>query len=118
MKGLSWQSGKLDGSGTLETSGTGPQLATNLNAEGTFTGSGVDFGGITGRSLSGSYALSWGQTAPRLRLTGLSLRSEDDTYTGRGGSTDDGKLLVVLTNGVKEARLIGPWDKLKLEEGK
>jgi hypothetical protein len=78
----------------------------------------LDFGGLAGRAVSGNYALSWGLTAPRLRLTGLNLRSEDDTYTGRGATQDDGRLVVVLTDGVKEVRVSGPWDKLKVEEAK
>jgi hypothetical protein len=118
VKGLNWQAGKLDGQTVVETSGTGLQLVTNLTAEGTFAGSGLDFGGLAGRAVSGNYALSWGLTAPRLRLTGLNLRSEDDTYTGRGATQDDGRLVVVLTDGVKEVRVSGPWDKLKVEEAK
>jgi hypothetical protein len=118
IKGLVWQSGKLDGAGTLETSGTGLQLVANLRSDGTFTGAGLDFGGLTGRSASGTYALSWAQTAPRLRLSGLNLRSDDDTYTGHGGTQDDGRLLVVLTDGGKEVRVSGPWDRLKVEEAK
>jgi hypothetical protein len=118
VKGLNWQAGKLDGQTTLETSGTGLQLAANLTAEGTFTGTGLDFGGLAGRTVSGNYSLAWGLTAPKLRLTGLNLRSDDDTYTGRGASQDDGRLVVVLTDGVQEVRLSGPWDKLKVEESK
>ena len=118
VKGLSWQSGKLDGAGTLETSGTGLQLVTNLRSDGTFTGAGLDFTGLTGRAVSGTYSLAWVRTAPRLRLSGLSLRSDDDIYTGHGASQDDGRLVVVLTNGVKEVRVSGAWDKLKVEEAK
>jgi hypothetical protein len=118
VKGLNWQAGKLDGEAVIETSGTGLQLVTNLAAEGTFTGSGLDFGGLAGRAVSGNYALSWGLTAPRLRLTGINLRSDDDTYTGSGATQEDGRLVVVLTDGVKEVRVSGPWDKLKVEEAK
>lgn len=118
VKGLNWQAGKLDGLGVVETSGTGLQLATNLTAEGTFTGSGLDFGGLTGRAVSGNYSLAWGLTAPRLRLAGLNLRSDGATYGGRGVTQDDGRLVVTLTDGVKEVRLSGPWDKLKVEEAK
>jgi hypothetical protein len=118
VKGLNWQAGKLDGQGVIETSGTGLQLVTNLTADGTFTGSGFDFGGLTGRAVSGNYSLAWGLTAPRLRLTGLNLRSEDDTYTGRGATQDDGRLVVLLSDGVKEVRVSGPWDKLRVEEAK
>jgi len=118
VKGLNWQAGKLDGQATVATSGTGLQLATNLAVEGTFTGSGMDFGGLAGRAVSGTFSIGWGQTAPRLRLTALNLRGDDDTYTGHGATQDDGRLVVALTDGVKEVRLSGPWDKLKLEEAK
>jgi hypothetical protein len=118
VKGLNWQAGKLDGQATLETSGTGLQLAANLTAEGTFTGSGLDFGGLSGRAVSGNCSLAWGQAGPRLRLTALNLRSDDDTYTGHGATQDDGRLVVLLTDGSKEVRVSGPWDKLKLEDAK
>jgi len=118
VKGLTWQAGKLDGQGVIETSGTGLQLVTHLTADGTFTGTGFDFGGLTGRAVSGNYSLAWGLTAPRLRLTALNLRTDDDTYTGRGATQDDGRLLVLLSDGSKELRVSGPWDKLRLEEAK
>jgi len=118
VKGLNWQSGKLDGQGTVETSGTGLQLAANLRSDGTFSGAGLDFGGLVGRAVSGNYSLAWAQTAPRWRLTGLNLRSDDDTYTGRGATEGDGRLVVVLTDGVKEVRVSGMPDKLKMEEAK
>jgi hypothetical protein len=115
VKGLNWQSGKLDGQGTLETSGVGLQLLANLKSEGVFTAGGLDFGGFSGRSLTGSYSMAWAAVAPRLRLTGLNLRTEDDAYTGRGATQDDGRLLMVLTNGAKELRVSGPFDKLRVE---
>jgi len=118
VKGLNWQGGKLDGQGVVETSGTGLQLATNLTADGTFTGSGLDLGGLTARSVAGNYSLAWGLTAPRLRLTALTVRSEDNMYTGRGETQNDGRLVVVLSDGFKEVRVSGPWDKLKMEEAK
>ncbi len=116
VKGLNWQSGRLDGQGTLETSGGGLQLLANLKSSGLFTAGGLDFGGLTGRSLSGSYSMAWAAAAPRLRLTGLTLRTEDDSYTGRGATQDDGRLLLVLTSGAKELRLSGALDKLRVEE--
>ena len=118
VKGIPWQAGKLNGQGVIATSGTGLQLVTNLTADGTFTGTGFDFGGLTGRAVSGNYSLAWGLTAPRLRLTALNVRSDDDTYTGRGATQDDGRLLVLLSDGSKELRVSGPWDKLRLEEAK
>jgi hypothetical protein len=117
VKGLDWQSGKLDADGTLETSGTGSQLLANLTSEGIFTGAALDFGMLAPwRSVTGSYSLAWFEAAPRLRLTGLNLRTEDDTYTGRGATQEDGSLVILLTSGAKEMRMSGTLAKLKVEE--
>ena len=116
VKGLDWQGGKLDADGTLETSGRGRQLLANLTSEGNFTGAALDFGTLEAwRSISGSFNLAWTATAPRLRLTGLNLRIEDETYTGRGATQDDGRLVIVLTSGSKEMRVSGTLAKLKVE---
>jgi hypothetical protein len=110
VKALNWQSGKLDAEGTLRTSGTGEEILANLKSEGTFSGSGMDFG-----ALAGSYVMAWAQGAPRLRLTELSLRAEDETYTGRGATQDDGRLLILLNNGSKEMRMTGTVAALKVD---
>ena len=118
VKGLDWQSGKVDAEGTLETSGFGSQLLANLTSEGAFTGAGLDFGMPAPlRGISGNYTLSWWQAAPRLRLTGLSARAENDTYTGRGATQEDGRLIILLTNGTKEIRMSGTLAKVKVDEG-
>ena len=112
VKGLGWQSGKVDAEGTFETSGTGGQLLANLASEGTFTGAALDFGTLSPwRTVSGTYILT-----PRLRLSDVNLRTEDESYTGRGSTQDDGRLLILLTNGAKEMRMTGPLAKLRLEE--
>jgi hypothetical protein len=116
VKGVNWQSGKLDAEGTLETFGTGSQVLTNLTSEGAFTGSALDLGGfVTLRSVAGSYNLAWWQSAPRLRLTGLNLRTDDETYTGRGATQEDGRLIVLLSNGSREMRMTGSLARLKIE---
>jgi hypothetical protein len=116
VKGWDWQAGKLDADGTLETSGTGSQLLANLKSEGTFSGVALDFGTPEAwRSISGSFNLAWSQTAPRLRLTGLNLRTGDETYTGRGATQDDGRLAILLSSGTKELRMSGTLAKLKVE---
>ncbi|HTX39825.1 MAG TPA: hypothetical protein VME43_32630 [Bryobacteraceae bacterium] len=111
VKGLSWQSGKVDAEGLIQTSGTGAQLVANLTSEGVFTGAALDFGSLTWRSVSGSY-----QLGPRLRLTGLKLRTDDDTYTGRGTALDDAHLVIVLNNGTRDLRMIGTLARLRVED--
>jgi hypothetical protein len=113
VKGMAWQSGKLDAEGTLESSGVGKQLLANLVSQGLFTGSALDFGtSPVWRSVSGSYSLA---LAPRLRLTALKLKMEDETYTGRGNMLDDGRLVILLSNGANEMRMTGTLARLKLE---
>jgi hypothetical protein len=110
VKGATWQSGKVDAEGTIETFGTGTQLLTNLTSDGTFSGANLDLGTFTG-----TYSLAWWQTYPRLRLTSLNLRTEDETYTGRGASQPDGRLVILLTNGSKEMRMSGSLARLRVE---
>jgi hypothetical protein len=114
VKGLNWQSGRVDAEGTLDTSGLGAQLLANLKVEGTFSGSALDFGTpAPWRNVSGSYNMAW---SPRLRLTGLNLRMEDENYTGRGGAQDDGRLVILLTSGAKQMRMSGTLANLRVEE--
>jgi hypothetical protein len=116
LKGITWQSGKVDAQGTLQTSGTGLELLTNLVSDGKFTGSNVDFGALTlCRTVSGSFSLTWPQATPQLRLTSLNLRTADEIYTGSGSTQDDGRLVILLTNGSKEMRMSGPLAKVKVE---
>src|SRR5207302_606053 len=114
IKGMNWQSGKVDADTDLETFGTGTQLLTNASADGTFNGTAVDLGTSPAlRSIGGVYSFSWWQSGARLRLNALNLRTEDETYTGRGATQDDGHLAILLTNGAKEMRMSGTLAKLK-----
>ena len=116
IKGMSWQSGKIDADSQLETFGTGMQLLTNATAEGTFSAAAIDVGTLPLlRSVTGGYNFSWWQAGPRLLLTGLNLRTEDETYTGHGATQDDGRLVILLTNGAREMRMSGTLAKLKVE---
>ena len=113
---MKWQSGKVDADSTLETFGTGMQLLTNATAEGTFSGAAIDLGTLPPlRNVAGVYGFSWWQAGPRLLLTGLTLRTDDETYTGRGATQDDGRMVILLTSGAKEMRMSGTLAKLKVE---
>jgi len=41
---------------------------------------------------------------------------DEETYTGRGATQDDGSLIILLSNGAKEMRMTGTLAKLKVEE--
>ena len=117
VTGFDWQSGKLDAQGTLETSGIGRQLLANLRSDGAFAGTGLDFGPPGPfRTATGAYTLAFPQGAPRLRLTTLNLRTDDEAFTGRGSTQDDGRLLIVLTDGSREVRMSGLLGKLSAKQ--
>jgi hypothetical protein len=114
VKGVEWLSGRMDAEGSLITEGTGNQLLANLTSELTFTGSALDFGSqAPWKNISGTCNLSW---SPRLRVTALNFRAEDETYTGRGSVQDDGRLVILLSSGGREMRMSGTLAKLKVEE--
>jgi hypothetical protein len=116
ISGLGWQSGRIDAEIAVETFGTGLQLLNNLSAEGSFAGGAMDLGVLgTARNVTGGYNLAWSQSGPRLRLSNLTVRTDEETYTGRGATQDDGHLLVLLTNGARETRMTGTLAKLRVE---
>jgi hypothetical protein len=117
LKGWAWQSGSLDAQGTLETSGVGPQLLANLNSQGALSGNAVDLGTALSWRMSGTFSLAWPQAAPKLRLTALNLRSGDESYTGAGGTQENGRVVLLVSNGSKEVRISGAPGKLKVDEG-
>lgn len=117
LKGWEWQSGHLDAQGTLETSGTGAQLLENLTSEGALSGSALDLGTpLAWRCISASFRLALPEAAPKLRLTALNLRNGDDSYTGQGALQENGRLVLLLSNGSKEMRISGPPGKLKVDD--
>jgi hypothetical protein len=56
------------------------------------------------------------QLLANIRLADLSLRTEDGIYVGRGATQEDGRLLIILTNGTREMRMTGTLAALKLDE--
>jgi hypothetical protein len=117
LTGWQSQSGSLDVRGTLETSGTGAQLVANLASEGVLSGIALDLGTPLTWRISSSFSLAWPEAAPKLRLTALNLRSGDESYTGQGGTQDNGRLVLLVSNGNKEIRVSGPPGKLKVDDG-
>jgi hypothetical protein len=116
VRGLPWQGGDLNLEAAVDTFGTGTQLLSNLNAQGVFSGTNFELAGLAPlRTAAGTYNLSWWQSGPRLQIAALNLRTDEETYTGRGATQDDGRLVVLLTSGGKEMRMTGTLAKLKIE---
>ncbi len=111
MEGAAWRNGKLDGDVKISTSGTGAETLTNTVAEGCFSSSAVTLAAeLEFKTFSGCYEFAPAKSA-RLQVTKIQASSAQDTYSGRGGTLADGRMVLDLT-GKKALRLTGtlaPW---------
>ncbi|MGE5570438.1 MAG: AsmA family protein [Rhodospirillales bacterium] len=106
FRSVEWMGGDWDGRGVLQTSGTGAELLENLRAEGTFQARSVSLDPDTKfKSLSGACSLATAGGLPRIRLTDLEAITAGDAFKGRGGTGEDGRIHVELTDGHKQMRL-------------
>ncbi len=100
----------IEGVLAVRLAGPRPTYKLTANLRGLTGPSGIlDAEGTLETSGTGAQLLS------RLRLTDLSLRTEDETYTGSGGIQEDGRLLLLFTSGSKEMRMTGSLASLKLD---
>ena len=115
LKGLGWQGGKLDAEAEVETAGFGADLLTGTTATGTFHGADVEIGATQWDSVAGGWQLAWSRGGARLRFTDLLFSGDDEVYKGSGATADDGRLVIMLTNGAREMRVSGTLAQLKVE---
>jgi len=103
MKGVEWNGGTFDAETSLDTSGSGPALLSNLRSEGSFTGQSFDDEPLDQfTSISGCYMLEWARPVPRLRFTQLQMATDGELFLGRGAMQDDGRLLIQVSNGTRQ----------------
>ena len=83
MKAVEWNGGTFDAEATLDTSGTGAALLSNLRSEGSFTGQSFDGEPLDQfTSVSGCYALEWAKPVPHLRFTELQMATDGRVVPG------------------------------------
>jgi hypothetical protein len=103
---MAWKSGTLNVEGNLETSGLGLDAIRNVQSSGTFSGRDIDLGARTPLdAISGSYELTFAEGWPNLRLFDLEAAQQDDSLTGHGASTRDGKLMIDLARAGEQVHL-------------
>ena len=67
------------------------------------------------QSVRGKFAFQSLRGASNLQASEMELVSGRDTYTGQGGSTQEGRLLFDFVSGKKALRLVGTLSPLALE---
>jgi AsmA protein len=115
IQSMNWKGGTLDGDGLFKTSGTGAEVLLNLRAEGSFTGRSVDLGPDSQfKRVSGCYDFAWARNQVRLSLTCLRLTQGSQVFIGQGVTGADGRLLIEISKGEEQVRLIGSLAPLQL----
>lgn len=118
IKSVQWNGGTFDADAALDTRGTGMALLANLRSDGSFTGqlfAGAPLDQFD--SVSGCYSLQWARSAPRLSFTDLRMSAGDELYLGRGAMQDDGRVLIQVSNGLRELSMSGTLARLQLDDG-
>ncbi len=103
IAGFVWHGGIIGADGTLATSGTGSALLANMRARGSFDGQDID----DYDSVTGTFEWAWNARTPRLRLPQLVVKSGADTYLGNAEMTDNGQLVVKVSDGTKRIQSTG-----------
>ncbi len=110
-----WRGGRLSADGTLTASGSGAAFYSSLRSEGTFRLQNAALGaGAQFPLATGTWALSWEKTAPRVQLSGVRVVDDDGVYTGHGGSAGADRLELELSRGERRLRLAGTLKPLEL----
>jgi hypothetical protein len=106
FQSVDWMGGPWTGRGVLQTSGTGGDLLDNLRIEGTFQGRSVELAPeMEFKSFSGTCLFAMAGGLPRFRLTNLEAVADDESFKGKGGTGEDGRIHVELTDGHRQMRL-------------
>ncbi len=87
-----------------------------FSVSGTLEGPSITLGqDLDAQSISGKFVIKGQRGAPSLQASNLELISGKETYTGKGGSIQDGRLQFDLLCGKKSLRLGGTLSPLALE---
>ena len=105
---LEYRGGQLDLKGKIVSQGAGEQVLANAKADGTFDATGIRF---SADSLidhaTGAFELMLAGGLPKTKLTNVEVSQGQETYQGQGGTQTDGRLVVDLTSGLKQWKVIG-----------
>ncbi|MDP9053673.1 MAG: hypothetical protein M3N93_05140, partial [Acidobacteriota bacterium] len=108
LSGLAWRNGAIGAEGVLSTSGAGAALLSNMEAQGTFNGRGIEFAPAEAwDAISGTF--DWGADArsPRLRLPHLVMKSGAETYLGSAEMDERGQLVLKVGDGIRHIQAAG-----------
>ena len=108
LRQLEYRGGQLDLKGRVASQGAGEQVLANAKAEGTFEGTEIRFSpDVLLDRATGAFELMFPGGLPRTKLTNVEVSQGAETYQGQGGTQSDGRVVVDLTSGVKQLKVVG-----------
>ncbi len=107
LNAVRYKGGDVGFQGTLETTGVGAALLSNLRAEGRLQGHGIGFAeDALFRTVAGRFTLTMPNGAPSWKLSELEVTHGADLYSGEGATQPDGKLALDLMNKGRRVRFV------------
>jgi len=105
--GVSWQGGTVDVQWKAESHGIARDIVRHARVSGEATGEQVQAGELNARRFQTKFGLRADSGNLLLDLDGVEVETPDGTWTGKGRTQREGKLVVDLTNEDREAKLSG-----------
>jgi hypothetical protein len=112
--GISWQGGRVGLQWKAESRGTGLEIARNAKVSGEVAGEQAQAGALTAKRWRAKFGLRAESGNLLLDLDGIEVETAEGTWTGRGRTQRDGKLVVDLTDDGREVKLSGKVFPLEL----
>ncbi len=112
--GLNWQGGKVDASWSAEARGLGVDIGRTGTAKGDISGEQVQFGESASRRFGGKFGIRVEGSGPKIDLENIEIEIGGLTWTGKGSTQKDGRLVVDLAGDGREMKLSGPVMPLEL----
>jgi hypothetical protein len=107
LSGLPWHGGILSATGTAQAIGFGSDLLRSLEASGTFSGQDLKMSSDDSFSkLDGSFALSFADGWPDLRVSNLSAFQDGEDWSGQAASQSDGTLILDLNREGRQRKVV------------
>jgi len=108
LQDVAYKGGRVDFEGSVAARGNGPDLLDTVHGEGTLRGLGIAFSADADfRSVASGFELVAAEGGPHWKLTGLEVIQGSETYSGRGGTQPDGRLLLELASRGRQFRYTG-----------
>jgi len=106
--GLNWQGGKVDANWSAEARGMGLEIGRSGKAKGEVSGEQVQLGESSARRIAAKFGMRVESGGLKVDLEKVEAEIGGTSWTGKGSTQKDGRLVVDLAGDGRELKLSGP----------